>query len=218
MRNILVVLISLLAATSYARAESRAGKFEFSPPVGWTRNDAAAGPIAKQFPGVLVSDVVVYQGANREMLTVVYSGSDAQVATPRAGISEFNRGVVKGLVESGAILNGEATLVESDRSITLTQHVHVQTNALTMKVISTIDKQHMLRAVVGMCVFASTECETALASLTNTTPSAERVGLDDKLRDKNSAYRMGQLVGRILAVLAVVVLVVWLIRRKSKQA
>jgi hypothetical protein len=216
MRNIVVILISLLASAAYVRAQGRPGKFELSPPAGWTRNDDAAGPIAKQFPGVDPTDVVVYQGANKETLAVLYSGSEVRSSTPRAGIAEFHKGVIKGLVDSGAKLVGAATIVEADRSVTFTQHVQVQNNALTMKLISTIDKQHMLRAIVGMCVLESSECETALASLTNIWPSAQRVALDDKLSNKSDAYRMGYLVGQFIAVLGVAGLVIWLLRRKSK--
>ncbi len=215
-----LLVLAVLCLSTVAYADGTPDKFEFTAPA-WPRNPEAevasrgllGGPIAD-------GDLFVYTSPNKETFASYYLSDVGTRDNPRARINKFNQGVLTGVTEKGqATIMGLPIASESENAIALTQNYSLPDQAMELRVIATVDSAGILHAAVAWCSHPATAvevgCQTALASLQNKWPIADRTALDTRIAGKSQAYIMGKLIGKILVMVLVLGTIGYLIRRKA---
>ncbi|MBP9086424.1 MAG: hypothetical protein KBG15_09930 [Kofleriaceae bacterium] len=215
-----LLVLAVLCVSSLAYADGTPDKFEFTAPA-WPRNsEAEAATRGSLKTPVADGDLFVYTSANEETFATYYLSDVGGRNNPRDRITAFNRGVLAGAADTGQAQAKDPPIrSEGDNAISLAQHYALPGRAFELRVIATVDSVGILHAAFGLCAYPSTiaepGCRTAVASLQNKWPIADRTPLDTRVEGQSQAYVMGKLVGKILVMVLVLGTISFLIRRKA---
>jgi hypothetical protein len=217
-----LIMVWVVGMASAAHAEGAPQRFDFSPP-SWPR-DADAEAQAKAFagsaPATAPTDMFVYRSATNDAFVAYYNtlvgiSSD----NPRAVLSNFSEGAMHGAAESATPI-GAPLKSEANNALTIAQSFRLPDRQMDLRVVSLFDRAGTLHAAVALCTHATTDasapCTAALQSLENRWPLEDRMSLDAVATPRRStAYRTGELVGRLAVIGAGIAALGYFLRRRK---